>query len=84
MRFRMSRILRFWVDVECERRKPKAADKNRQELIAEVLLEFEQAGDAMRYLNSERRIAWKASPRMRARLADAEREATGDAEHDLP
>ena len=84
MRFRMSRILRFWVDVECERRKVKAADKSGQALIAEVLLEFEEAGDAMRYLNNECQVAWKSSPRMLARLANAEREAIDDAEHDLP
>jgi hypothetical protein len=84
MRFQMSRILRFWVNVECERRKVKAADKGGQQLIAEVLLEFERTGDAMRYLNNERQVAWKASPRMLTRLADAEREALDDAEHDLP
>jgi hypothetical protein len=84
MGFRMSRILRFRVDVECERGKVKAADKSGHTLIGEVLLEFEQAGNAMRYLDSEGQVAWKASPRMLARLADAEREAIDDAEHDLP
>jgi hypothetical protein len=37
-------------------------------------------GDAMRYLNVEGKIAWKASPWMLSRLADAEREV----ETDLP
>jgi hypothetical protein len=32
----------------------------------------------MRYLNSKGQIAWKATPRMLARLADAEQEARDD------
>jgi hypothetical protein len=32
----------------------------------------------MRFLNSSGRVAWKATPRMLARLADAEREAWDD------
>ena len=50
------------------------------ELIAEILHEYERAGDAMRYLNVEGNIAWKASPLMLAKLADAEREVEDDME----
>ncbi len=32
----------------------------------------------MRYLNADGRVAWKATPRMLTRLADAEREARDD------
>ena len=39
---------------------------------------FEEAGDAMRYLNTEGEVAWKATPRMLTRLADAEQEARDD------
>jgi hypothetical protein len=49
--------------------------KGKQTLVAEVLQEWEQAGEAMRYLNRGGRIAWKATPKMLARLADAERDA---------
>jgi hypothetical protein len=49
--------------------------KGKQALIAEVLQEWEQAGEAMRYLDHDGRIAWKATQRMIDRLADAERDA---------
>jgi hypothetical protein len=54
--------------------------KSRQALIAEVLSEFEEAGDAMRFLGPDGKIGWKATSRMLDRLADGEREAKEDAE----
>jgi hypothetical protein len=50
-------------------------------LIAQILRKFEEAGDAMRYLNTKGEIAWKATPGMLSRLADAEREALDDLEN---
>jgi hypothetical protein len=32
----------------------------------------------MRYVDADGRVAWKGTPRMRTRLADAEREAEDD------
>jgi hypothetical protein len=84
MKFRMSKVLRFWVDVEYERIKNNPSKRSGTELIARILCRFEEAGDAMRYLNSKGEIAWKATPGMLTRLADAEREARDDGEHDLP
>jgi hypothetical protein len=84
MKLWMTRRLKFWVDVACEQRKAKLPAKNRRALVSEVLQEFEQAGDAMRYLRSDGEIGWKATPRMLDWLTDAEREATEDAQHDLP
>jgi hypothetical protein len=78
MKFRMSRILRFWIDVEYEDIRDQAPGRRRPDLIAQILHEFEEAGDAMRYLNADGRIAWKATPRMLTRLADAEQEAEDD------
>jgi hypothetical protein len=75
MKFRMSRILRFWVDVECQAVENQDPSLTKSELIAQILRPFEEAGDAMRYVNVDGRVAWKATPRMLARLADAEREA---------
>lgn len=43
-----------------------------------ILRAYEEAGDAMRHLNAKGKIAWKATPRMLSRLADAEREARDD------
>ena len=78
MKFRMSRILRFWVDVEWEAIENQGPSLANSKRIAQILREFEEAGDAMRYLNADGRVAWKATPRMLTRLADAEREARDD------
>jgi hypothetical protein len=78
MTFRMSRILRFWGDVEYEAVKDQGPGLRKSELIAQILREFEEAGDAMRYLNGRGQVAWTAAPRMLERLADAEREAEAD------
>jgi hypothetical protein len=84
MNFRMSKVLRFWVDVEYEQSKNRASEHTRTELLAQILRKFEEAGEAMRYLNTKDEIAWKATPGMLSRLADAEREARDDGELDLP
>jgi hypothetical protein len=84
MKLRMTKKLKFWVDVACEQTKAQRGGKSMRALVAEVLSEFEQAGNAMRYLRADGKIGWKAAPRMRDWLADAECEAVEDAEHDLP
>jgi hypothetical protein len=84
MKLRMTKKLKFWIDVACERRKAPTSPKGRQALIADVLSEFEQGGDAMRYLRADGKIGWKATPRMLDRLADAERDAIDDLEHHDP
>jgi hypothetical protein len=78
MKFRMTKVLRFWVDVEYERIKNHAIGRSRAELRTQILGKFEEAGDAMRYLNTKGEIAWKATPGMLSRLADAEQEAIDD------
>jgi hypothetical protein len=78
MKFHMSKNLRFWVDVEYERIKRDNANRTRLQLLGQILRRFEKAGDAMRYLDVEGRVAWKATPRMLIRLADAEQEAIDD------
>jgi hypothetical protein len=83
MKLRMDKTLRFWVDCSYEGKRRESASRTRTELIAEILREYERCGDAMRYLNAKGQIAWKASPWMLSRLADAEREVEDDME-DLP
>jgi hypothetical protein len=78
MKFRMAKVLRFWVDVEYQQIKNNDRGRPRTELIPEILRKFEEAGDAMRYLNTKGEIAWKATPGMLLRLADAEQEARDD------
>jgi hypothetical protein len=84
MKLQMTKKLKFWVDVACEKRKAATFLKGRHALASELLSEFEEAGDAMRYLRADGKIGWKPTQRMLDRLADAEREAVEDAEHDLP
>jgi hypothetical protein len=78
MKVTMTKVLRFWVGVEYQRIKNDAIGRPKTELIAQILGKFEGAGDAMRFLNADGRIAWKATPGMLSRLADAEQEAIDD------
>jgi hypothetical protein len=78
VKFRMTKVLRFWVEVEYERIKNHRPGCTRTELVAQILRKFEEAGVAMRFLNSDGDIAWKATPGMLSRLADAEQEARDD------
>jgi hypothetical protein len=80
MRIRMTRVLRFWVDCEYEAIKNHAPGRPRTDLIAQILRKFEEVGDAMRHVDSNGEIAWKATPGMLSRLADAEQEAIDDME----
>jgi hypothetical protein len=81
MKLRMTKKLKFWVEVAYEQRKAHPAPKSRQALIAEVLSEFEQAGDAMRYLRADGKLGWRPTQWMLDRLADAELDAVDDLEH---
>ena len=75
MPFRMSKILRFWVEVECE---PQDLTKADDKEVAAILREFERCGDAMRSINRRGQVVWKATPQMLDRLADAEKEADSE------
>jgi hypothetical protein len=78
MNILMDGSLRFWVQVDYECLREKTPDPPKAQLISEILHRYEAAGDAMRYLDRKRRVAWKATPRMLSRLADAEREVEDD------
>jgi hypothetical protein len=78
MKFHMTKALRFWVDVQYEGIKYRGPPRTRIELLTQILCEFEEAGDAMRYLNSDGRVAWKATPRMLTKLENAEQEVIHD------
>jgi hypothetical protein len=84
MKLRMTRTLKFWVDVECEQRKAEMSPKGRHALFSEVLHEFEQDGDAMRYVRADGKIGWKPTQWMLDRLADAERDAIDELDHHGP
>jgi hypothetical protein len=78
MKFRMDEPLRFWVDVAAEHIKWDHANLTKRQLLAQILEQYERRGDAMRYLNEQGKIGWKASPRFLMMLADAERDARDD------
>ena len=78
MKLRMDKALQFWVDVALEHIKSDHADRTKRQLVAQILRKYEQRGDALRRLNKQGKIAWKASPRFLMMLADAERDARDD------
>ena len=78
MKFRMDKTLRFWVDAAYEDIKSDHRDVTKQQLVAQILREYERRGDALRCLNKHGRIVWKASPRFLSMLADADRDARDD------
>lgn len=51
---------------------------DRDKVFAEVLADLESQGDAMRYVNSEGQIAWKATPDLRDYLNDLKLDAEAD------
>ena len=78
MKFQMNKTLQFWVDVACEHIKRDHPNLTKRQLVTKILREYERRGDAMRCLNRDGKIAWKASPRFLSMLADAERDARDD------
>jgi hypothetical protein len=78
MKFRMDATLRFWVDVAYDEIKLDHDNLTKQQLIAQILHQYQESGHAMRCLDNQGKIAWKASPRFLTMLADAERDAQDD------
>jgi hypothetical protein len=76
----MDKTLRFWVDVAYEHIKSDHIELTKRQLVAQILRQYERRGDALRYLDIEGKIAWKASPRFLTKLADAERDAEDELE----
>jgi hypothetical protein len=71
----VDKTLRFWVDVAYENVKSDHPKLTKRQLIAQILHQYQERGDAMRYLDANGKIRWKASPRFLTMLADAERDA---------
>ena len=78
MKFYITSVLRFWVQVEYQSVLEENPNWPKQEVLSDVLGKYEAAGDAMRYLDRKGSVAWKATPRMLTRLADMEREVEDD------
>jgi hypothetical protein len=84
MKFRMDKIIRELVEEAWEwGHLGRSRDfVDRDEVFAETLVELESQGDAMRYLDSKGRIAWKATPDLRDYLNDLKLDAEADLEHE--
>ena len=88
MKLRISKTLKFWVDVACEQRKLQNPNKSKQALIAKVLHEWEEVGEAMRYLGPTEKLAgqlhrecsigWPMPNAMRKMSWTNGRDASGD------
>ena len=63
MKIRIDRPLRFWVDVAYENIASDHPKLTKRQLIAQILHQYQERGNAMRYLDASGKIAWKASPR---------------------
>jgi hypothetical protein len=79
----MDKTLRFWVDVAYDNIKSDHPKLTKRQLIAQILGQYEERGHAMRCLDNQGQIGWKASPRFLTKLADAERDAQDELE-DFP
>ena len=67
MATRVDTILRELIEAACEEvhlgRTPRIRDQTT--VLAKILTTLESKGDAMRYLDADGRIAWKATPQVR-------------------
>ena len=79
MKLHLNPILKFWVDVERESRR-NVMPQAQTEAIVQILREWEEAGDAMRYVDRLGQIRWKATPNFLDRLHDAELDAKEELE----
>jgi hypothetical protein len=80
MKLRMDKALRFWLDVAYDEIKLDHIDLTKQQLLARILRRYEECGHAMRCLDNQGKIAWKATPRFLTKLADAKRDAQDELE----
>ena len=82
MPFLMDKILQKIVDQACEtaRLGRNGVHRPRDRVSAEMLIELEATGDAMRYVDCRGQIAWKATPQLRTYLLDLRLDAEADLE----
>jgi hypothetical protein len=80
MKLRMDATLRFWVDVAYDHIKSDHDKLSKRQLVAQILRQYEKRGDALRCLDKQGKIVWKASPRFLSMVADAERDAQDELE----
>ena len=82
MEILLDKILAEYADqaFETARLRRNGVLTTRDLVSAEMLAELEGVGEAMRYLNSDGQIAWKATPQLRDYLMDLRLDAEADLE----
>ena len=82
MQILMDKILSEYADqaFEASRLRRNGVQTTRDLVSAEMLAELEATGDAMRFVDGEGQVAWKATPRLCDHLKDLERDAQDDLE----
>ena len=82
MLFLMDTILMEYADraLEASRLGRTSVHTTRYLAFSEMLAQLEASGDAMRFVDTNGRIAWKATPNLREYLRDLELEAQEDLE----
>ena len=65
---------------EAARLRRNHAHPSRERVSAEMLIELEATGDAMRFVNGKGRIAWKATSQLRNYHMDLQLDAEADLE----
>ena len=80
MRILMDEILHEFTDRvhEAARLGRNGVHPASEQVFAKMLAELECSGDAMRFVDAEGRIAWKATPQLRDHLMGLERDARDD------
>ena len=78
----MDQILTELADQAFEASRPRriGVHTTPDQVSAEILAQLEAAGDAMRFLDANGRIAWKATPNLRDYLTDLQLDAEADLE----
>jgi len=82
MKITLDKILTEYADqvYEAARLRRNGVQTASELVSATMLAELEAIGDAMRYLNSDGKIAWKATPQLRDYLMDLELDSEADLE----
>lgn len=78
----MDKILTAYADqaYETARLGRNGAHPSHDRFFADILVDLEASGDAMRIMNAEGRIAWRATPKLHSYLIDIWLDAEADLE----
>jgi len=75
MKVPMDKTLKLSVEEEFPSIKAKCPVLNSRQIIAIILVDFERAGHASRYLRKDGKIGWRATDKMREELFERMQEA---------